>query len=123
MAEEESRAAQAEADVFAYQIDHAIVKAPIDGIVLSGDWQDKRRSPVHKGDELFRVAQKQSLRIEMNVPERDVQHLHDDGTQYGYLATSSLPTEKSKFKVTRIIPLPNVVEQGNTFKVYGEPKR
>lgn len=111
----------ADANLYKNQIDQAIVKAPIDGIVMSGDWIDKRNSPVRKGDELFKIADPKQLRIEMNVAERDIQSLKDDGSQKGWLATSSLPTEKKPFIVKRIVPLGQPDQGANIFKVYGEP--
>jgi len=88
---------------------------------MSGDWVDKRNSPVRKGDELFKIADPKGLRLEMNVAERDIQSLKDDRSQKGWLATSSLPTEKKQFVVTRIVPLGQPDQGSNIFKVYGEP--
>jgi multidrug efflux pump subunit AcrA (membrane-fusion protein) len=115
-------AARAQADLYQAQIDQAIVKAPIDGVVLSGDWMDRRHSPIRKGEELFKIAQGEGMRIELAVNERDIQWLKDDGTQKGRLATNSLPNSKLAFKVERIIPLPKSEQGANTFVVYGLPE-
>ncbi|CAN5523428.1 hypothetical protein BH09PLA1_BH09PLA1_11790 [soil metagenome] len=118
---EEANAARFEAEYYQSLIDQAKVKAPIDGVVMSGDWLDKRRSPVRKGDELFKIADPKKLRVEMNVAERDIQLLKDDGSQKGWLATSSLPGEKMPFVVTQRIPLGTPDQGANIFKVYGRP--
>jgi multidrug efflux pump subunit AcrA (membrane-fusion protein) len=119
MAMAEADAYKAAAQLDQSQIDHAIIKAEFDGVVLSGDWMDKRRTPVRKGEELFKLGQTKGLRVEMNVAERDIQDIKLG--QAGKLATTSLPTDKHPFKVERIIPLPNAEQGSNVFKVYGTP--
>jgi multidrug efflux pump subunit AcrA (membrane-fusion protein) len=116
----EAESAQAEADLYQAQIDKAIVKATIDGVVLSGDWREKRGTPVRKGEELFKIADPRALRVEMNVAERDIQQLKQD--QIGWLATSSLPSDKKKFLITQIVPLGTPDQGANVFKVYGQPQ-
>ncbi|MGH7179041.1 MAG: efflux RND transporter periplasmic adaptor subunit, partial [Tepidisphaeraceae bacterium] len=117
----ESEAAQAEADLYQKQIDQAIVKAPLDGEVLSGDWFDKRGAAVRKGEPLFRVAQRDRFYGELEVAERDIQWVKLG--QSGYLHTSSLPQEWFGFKVDRIVPLGDAKEASNVFKVYVVPEK
>jgi multidrug resistance efflux pump len=109
---------KAEADLYQWQIDHAIVKAPMDGEVLKGDLTDKKGVQVKQGDELMQVAQKGKLRAELSVNERDIQDLKEGQT--GKLATTSLPTAKFPFTIERIIPLGQPKEANNVFTVYAE---
>jgi multidrug resistance efflux pump len=108
---------QAQADLYAWQIDHALIKAPEDGEILKGDLEDKINAPVKQGDELMVVAQRDKLRAELNVDERDIQDLNEG--QHGELATTSLPTAKFPFTVERIVPLGQPKEGSNVFTVYG----
>ena len=117
LAEGESYEAAAKLDQS--QIDKGTIKAEFDGYVLSGDWMDKRHTPVRKGEELFKIGQKESLRLEVNVAERDIQDVHEGQT--GKLATTALPSDRRPFKVERIIPLPNPEQGNNVFKVYCIP--
>ncbi len=117
----EMDAANAQADLYKYQIEQSVVKAPMAGVVLSGDWMDKKRTPVKKGDELFRIAQPGSMRLEMNVKENDIQDVKEGAA--GKLATSSQPDMKSAFTVERIIPLPTTDQGSNVFKVYAIPEK
>src|SRR4029453_6212881 len=93
----------------------------MDGVVFDGDWQDKKFSPVKKGDELFKVGRKDSFRLEMSVPERDIQDVKAGAK--GYLGTNSLPNDPRPFKVERIIPLPQAKTGENVFVVYGVPEK
>ncbi len=108
---------QAEADVYQWQIDHAIVAAPLNGEVLKGDLTDKVGSPVKEGDELMVVAQRSTLRAELQVDDRDIQDVKEGQT--GKLATTSLPTSRYPFTVDRVIPLGQPKEAKNVFTVYG----
>ena len=112
-----ARAAEAMASVFALQIEQAEIKAPMDGVVLAGDLESKQGSKVKMGDVLFEVGQPTSLKGEIDVNERDVQRI--EVGRRGELATRSLPREKFGFTVERIVPMGNVKEGSNTFRVYG----
>lgn len=113
---EEARAHQATADLYGSQIEQAKIRAPIDGVVLSGDLEAKQGSKVELGKVLFEVGELDVLRAEINVNERDVQMIKVG--QKGELATRSLPSDKFGFTVERIVPLGEVKEGGNTFRVY-----
>ena len=109
---------QAQADLYQWQIDHAVITAPDDGEVLKGDLEDKKGAPVKQGDELMVVAKAADLRAELNVNERDIQDLKENQT--GKLATTSLPTSKYPFVIDRIVPLGTPKEGNNVFTVYGK---
>lgn len=112
---EKQKAALAEAALYQYRIDHSTVKAPIDGVVLEGDLKDKKNAPVKLGDQLMVVGQPGQLRGEIRVPERDIQDVRD--TAKGQLAITSLPQERHKFSVERIIPTIETKEGASYFKV------
>jgi biotin carboxyl carrier protein len=73
VAEAEAKAAQADADWIKYQMDQAVVRAPIDGIVLVGDLEDKQGAKFEMGKALFEIGELNALKAEINVNERDVQ--------------------------------------------------
>lgn len=116
----QARMALDEASYLQQQIEKHSIKAPIDGVVLKGDLRDKRGSPVKMGDILFEVGQQDQLEAELEVAERDVQELK--ANQGGYLATTALPNETYRFRVSRIVPVGEPAGQGgdNVFKVYAE---
>ncbi len=112
--------AHANAQRYQDMIDRGVIRAPFDGIVLSGDLMDQRNAAKKQGDELFTVAELSSangLRAELSVSERDIQDVREG--QHGELATSALPTEKYPFTVERIEPIGQPKDGDNTFTVYG----
>lgn len=113
---EEAKAHKATADLYASQIEQAKITSRIDGVVLSGDLEAKQGSKVEMGKVLFEVGELDRLRAEINVNERDVQMVKVG--QRGELATRSLPSQKFGFVVERVVPLGEVKEGGNTFRVY-----
>ncbi len=118
VAETEAKGAKAQADLLAYQIGQAVIRAPIDGVVLSGDWEDKQGAKMELGKQLFEISELDTLKVEINVNERDVQ-LVTVG-QKGEIATRSEPRSKYPFVVERVVPLGEVKEGANTFRVYGK---
>ncbi len=118
---EDRKAALEEANLYQTQIDRTVIRAPIDGEILRGDWRDKQnKSPVKRGEVLFEIANRQDLRAELSVSERDVQELKVG--QDGQLATTSLPTEKKPFVVQRIVPQGEAKDNDNVFRVWVDLK-
>ena len=110
----------ANANVKLYQddLDRAQIKAPFDGVVLSGDLIDQQLAPKKQGEDLFLVAANSSLRAQIAVNDRDIQELQVG--QVGTLATTTLPTQKFNFTIDRIVPLGQAKEGENVFTVYGQ---
>jgi RND family efflux transporter MFP subunit len=115
LAEEE--AAQAQADLYQLQIDESTVRAPSDGLVLTGDLEDQINNFKKQGDELFTFQGTDKLRAELSVAENDIQEVVRFGHE-GRLATTSLPREKYQFTIERIDPQGQPKEGSNIFKVY-----
>jgi hypothetical protein len=118
----ERRGYEAQRDLLKYRIGRATVKAPYDGVILSGDVEDKVNAPVKEGDLLMEVGPIHDLKIKLDVHERDIQYLVEQQskgqTPHGELATTSNPTEKYGFKVNRVVPLGAAKEGANKFEVY-----
>ena len=112
-----AKEADAEADAYEIQLKQATIVAPMDGIILTGDLETKQGSKFKMGDPLFEVGRLDGLKAEISVNERDVQMVQQ-GKQVGELATRSLPREKFPIKVERIVPMGDVKEGSNTFRVY-----
>jgi RND family efflux transporter MFP subunit len=118
IARQEMGAAEAEVQYNQEQISRGVIRAPFDGVVLSGerDLMDERNVPKKEGDELFVIAASNSMRAQLSVSERDIQQLHVG--QHGQLATTALPTDRYPFTVDRIVPMPETKDAENTFTVY-----
>jgi biotin carboxyl carrier protein len=117
-AEKRAEASKALADFYDLQIKRASISAPIGGIVVKSEVDDRRGGgQVKAGETLFELAQIDKLRVELTVNERDVQMLKVG--QKGEIATTSLPGQKYGFKVERIVPQGQAKDGANVFTVFG----
>lgn len=110
--------AQAQIDFHQLQMDKATVRAPIDGVILAGDLNDRVDSTVKLGEVLFEIAPAGAMRADIYVPERDIQRLAPGSR--GELALSSLPSDKHAFTVTRVIPMSEARQNSTVFRVQVE---
>ncbi|HUB24040.1 MAG TPA: HlyD family efflux transporter periplasmic adaptor subunit [Tepidisphaeraceae bacterium] len=114
---QEERAAEADAQLFQLQIDESTIRAPADGIVLTGDLEDQINSFKKEGDELFTFQSGNDLRADLSVAENDIQEV----VQYGHggmLTTTSLPSVKFPFTIQRIDPEGQAKDGSNVFHVF-----
>jgi hypothetical protein len=116
-AEAQRIAAQAAAVEAELMVERTKVIAPFDGKILRGDLKDKIQAPFHQGDPIMVMAATGALKVEISVPERDIQNVTEGAT--GFLATDSDPTRKFPFTVERVVPTTQVKENVNVFTVYG----
>jgi multidrug efflux pump subunit AcrA (membrane-fusion protein) len=116
-------AAAAHAQESQIRIDEAQIRAPIDGIILSGDLRGQLNAPVRAGDSLFEIGSVDDLRAELSVPEYLAGYLFDarkklDGKPLtGTLATATDPSDKIPFVVDRINPMAKMDKDKNVFLV------
>ncbi len=115
MALAQAAKAQAQIDLLQWQIGHAAITAPIDGIIFAGDLKPKIGARVKVGDELFEVGRREGLRAELSVPEDQITELRINYP--GELAASSYPGRKLNFIVERINPVAEVNQHHNVYKV------
>ena len=71
------------------QLARTALTAPLDGIVITGDWSRSLGAPVTRGDLLFEIAPLDEYRVAVNVSDRDVAEVADGQT--GELVLSALP--------------------------------
>ena len=105
---------RARIDLLEHQIAKASLVAPAAGVVLSGDLERRRGSPVSTGDVLFEIAPLDSLRADMFVPEDRVADLTPG--QRGELATAAFPDRRVAFTVERIDPAAELRKERNVFR-------
>ncbi len=116
----EARAAeqQARIDLLTFQINHAELKAPVAGTVVTGDLKQKLGAPVSKGDALFEVAPLAALRAVLRVPDDDIAFVR--AGQPGALAAALDPGRAVPFTVEQVNPIAEVIAEQNVFRVKAE---
>ena len=110
----------AEAETLQLKIKDAEITAPIDGVILTGDLKDKQGAKFDPTKELFTIGKLDNLQAEINVNERDLQLVQNAvaNGKKGEIATRSEPQKKVPVAVDRIVPMGDVQEGANTFRVY-----
>ena len=107
--------AQSQIDLLDAKIKRATLRAPIDGVVVSGDLSQVVGSPVEQGQLLFEVASLEEYRLSLLVDEADIGWVKI-GKQ-GNLRLRSLPDQSFPFSITEITPVSESKENANLFRV------
>ena len=97
------------------QLQRTKIKAPFQGVVVSGDLSQNLSAPVERGQVLFEVAPLDDYRIILQVDDRDIMEVNVG--QKGLLTLSSLPEKKFLFIVEKITPVAVSEEGRNYFRV------
>lgn len=109
--------AQVQFELASRQLERAQLRAPFDGVVLSGDWVQAIGTPVKRGQELMAIAPQRELRVIAEVDEQDVALVRVGQTsRVMFAGLSSKPVD---FRVTRIAPVATALEGRNVFEVEG----
>jgi hypothetical protein len=99
-------------------IARSVLRAPFDGMVVSGDLSQRLGGTVSKGEVLFTVAPAGNYRVDLDVKESRIAALKVG--QAGVLYLSALPARAYRFTVRKVTPK-TVAQNGATyFVVEGE---
>jgi RND family efflux transporter MFP subunit len=109
--------AQAQLDLVALQIERAQLKAPFDGVLISGDLSQSVGMPVKRGQELMTVAPDKSFRIVAEVDEQDIGQLRTG--QRARVMFAALVERPMTMALTRVAPVATPLEGRNVFEVDG----
>ncbi|GHC30811.1 HlyD family efflux transporter periplasmic adaptor subunit [Aidingimonas halophila] len=110
--------AEAELQLVQSRLDRANLRAPYDGVVVSGDLTQRLGSAVEGGEELFRVAPEGDYRLELAVDEARIDDISPG--QQGELILSAMTDTPLDFEVTRLTPETRSQEGSNRFIVEAE---
>jgi multidrug resistance efflux pump len=91
------------------------LRAPFDGLVISGDLSQAIGSSVRRGDQLFVVSPLDGYRVVLEVDEGDLRAIEEG--QSGILVMSSLPDLKLPYTVELVTPISTAEEGRNFFRV------
>ena len=93
----------------------AVLVAPMDGLLVSGDWVQQIGGPVETGKEMFEIAATDGFRVVLHVPDRDIARVQPG--QAGALRLSGRPQTAHAFQVTRVTATASVQDGVNGFRV------
>ena len=94
------------------------IRAPFDGLIVSGDLSQMLGSPVQKGRVLFEIAPLDAYRLVVQVDDRDLRYLHTG--QSGAVALAGLPDKRVPVTVFKITPVAIADDGRNYFRVEGQ---
>ena len=97
------------------QMEHSVLRAPFEGLVLSGDLIQRLGGAVRQGEVLFEVAPLNAYRIILWVDEHQIADIEEGQT--GHLILKALPEENLDFTVTMVTPITDARDGGNFFRV------
>ena len=113
--------AQAEIQLLDYQISQAVMLAPFDALIVSGDLNQRIGSMVRQGEVLFELSPSQRFRLAMYVDEFRINDIRQ--TQTGQLVLAALPDQKFSFTVTRINPMAEARDGATVYRVEADLKK
>ena len=99
----------------------AVLLAPFDGVIVSGDLSQRLGSPVERGQVLFEVAPLDDYRVVLQVDERDIAYVANG--QRGELTVTSMPGARFPFAVRSITPVNTAREGRNFYRVEAKLER
>lgn len=109
--------AESELSLLDEQIARARIRAPFDGIVITGDWSQAIGAPIERGQTLFQIAPLDSYRVMLEVAEGDIDQVAVG--QQGELVLNAMPDTPYAFTVDKITPVTTTREGSNFFLVEG----
>jgi len=110
--------ARAQLDLVEKQLERTQIKAPFDGVIISGDLTQTLGAPVQRGSVLMVLAPADRYRLIVEVDERDVRDVRP-GAQ-GRVALASMPQAPLNFKVDRVTPISATRDGRHFFEVEGK---
>jgi RND family efflux transporter MFP subunit len=115
-----SQIAQADAQIklLDEQLARITIRAPFDGLVVSGDLSQLIGASVNRGQVLFEIAPLDGYRVLLSVDERQIGEIHLG--QQGSLVTNALPDQPFTFVVDKVTPIAEAKNGHNAFRVEGK---
>ena len=93
------------------RIERAVLRSPINGIVLEGDLRSRVGANLAVGDTLFEIGRRNQVLVELRIPEIHVQHL--DSCVAARFAPAARPTERLTLGDLRLGAVSQIVDGRN----------
>ena len=109
----EKKRLQGQVDLLAHQKNALIVRSPIDGMIVGGDWKGANQKPLTRGDTLFEIASLDRMNARIRIDEQDYQHVERDMPVI--VRFDAVPNREWVAKIQRVLPEAEVIENENVF--------
>jgi Barrel-sandwich domain of CusB or HlyD membrane-fusion/GAF domain len=113
--------AQSQHELAVQQLERSTLRAPMDGVVQSGDFTQSLGMPLKRGQELMTIAADRGWRVVADVEEQEIAPLRV-GQNAQVLFAAVAGAEPLTFAVTRIAPVATQADGRNVFEVEGVPQ-
>ena len=113
LARHESEVLEARLQILERRAQQLIVRSPIDGIVIAGDWKNAAGMPLETGQSLFEIAPLEKLSIDIYIPEDDVRYAETG--QSVRIKFESYPFQTFDGELSRINPAAEIQDSDNVF--------
>lgn len=101
-----------------FRIESALIRAPIDGVIIRGDLREQIGATVQQGATLFEIAPAERWRFEVRAPEAGASDLTVG--QLGHFAPQARPESVIEFRVLRVHPAATPLDGANRVLVEAE---
>lgn len=115
IAQAQGRQAQAQIAYLRSQQERASIRAPFDGILVSGDLNQQLGEAVKRGQELFKISPMEGYQLWLQVENRSIAEISEG--QIGEVALVAMPDQPIPFTIMRIVPLALVEDGKSVFRV------
>lgn len=113
LASAELQGAEGQLALVEAKLARAQLVAPIDGLIVSGDWVQQLGAPAELGKEMFEIAS-EGYRVVLHVPERDIARVRNG--QRGVLRLAGQPQDGHDFELSRVTATASVQDGTNGFR-------
>jgi multidrug resistance efflux pump len=115
LAQAEVQRAEAQLALVESKLGRTDLMAPMDGLVVTGDWVQQIGGPVETGKAMFEIASGEGYRVVLHVPDRDIARVRT--AQIGTLRLTSQPQISHAFRVSTVTATASVLDGVNGFRV------
>lgn len=112
--------AQSQLRLAEHRLERATLRAPMDGVLISGDLTQKVGMPVERGQELMTLAPATGWRVVAEVEEQAINPVREG--QWAQVLLPGASGEPVRFRITRIAPVATQADGRNVFEVEGTPE-
>jgi len=113
--------AQAQLELLDDKLARTKIRAPYNGVVVSGDLSQQIGTPVEVGKKLFEIAPLNNYRIILQVDERDIGAIQ--AGQQGELVMHGMAGAPMPFIVAKIMPVAATQDGKNVYRVEAQLRR